>query len=146
MKLRPEAPLPRRHAMQAMALLCLASPLSRTKAQPAATVNLDTLQAALKNRSAVVFDIREPAEHATGVAAGARLLPMSQIDQRLAEIPKDQPVLLVCNTQNRSTRVADALRQRGWSNVRAVQGGMSAWAQRGLPMVKPVALPAPARP
>ncbi len=95
------------------------------------------MRTALKNKSAVVFDIREPSEHAAGVADGARLLPMSQIGQRLAEIPKDQPVLLVCNTQNRSSKVAEALKQRGYSQVQFVNGGMSSWAQRGLPMVKP---------
>ncbi|MBK6850974.1 MAG: rhodanese-like domain-containing protein [Burkholderiales bacterium] len=106
-------------------------------AQRAPAVDLDAMRTALKNKSAVVFDIREPSEHATGVADGARLLPMSQIGQRLAEIPKDQPVLLVCNTQNRSSKVAEALKQRGYSQVKFVNGGMSSWAQRGLPMVKP---------
>ncbi|MEY2689377.1 MAG: hypothetical protein RL375_3576 [Pseudomonadota bacterium] len=106
-------------------------------AQRAPAVDLDAMRTALKDKSAVVFDIREPNEHATGVADGTRLLPMSQIVQRLAEIPKDQPVLLVCNTQNRSSKVAEALKQRGYSQVQYVNGGMSGWAQRGLPMVKP---------
>ncbi len=106
-------------------------------AQRAPAVDLDTMRSALQNKSAVVFDIREPNEHATGVADGARLLPMSQIGQRLAEIPKDQPVLLVCNTQNRSSKVAEALKQRGYSQVQYVNGGMSSWNQRGLPMIKP---------
>lgn len=137
--------LPRRHGVAGL-LLGLAGIGGGAHAQPSAVVDLDTMQASLKNRSALVFDIREPQEHATGVAAGARLLPMSQIGQRLDEIPKDQPVLLVCNTQNRSSRTAEALRQRGWSNVRYVQGGMSTWAQRGLPMVKPGTAPVASRP
>jgi rhodanese-related sulfurtransferase len=106
-------------------------------AQGSGAVTLDAMQTALKSHSAVVFDIREPQEHAAGVAAGTHLLPMSQIGQRMNEIPKDQPVLLICNTQNRSSRVAEALRQRGWTQVQYVNGGMSTWAQRGLPMVKP---------
>ena len=106
-------------------------------AQRAPAVDLDAMRSALQSKSAVVFDIREPNEHATGVADGARLLPMSQIGQRLAEIPKDQPVLLVCNTQNRSSKVAEALKQRGYTQVQYVTGGMSGWNQRGLPMVKP---------
>jgi rhodanese-related sulfurtransferase len=84
--------------------------------------------------------VREPREHATGVAAGARLLPMSQINQRLAEIPTDagKPVFLICNSQNRSPVVLRALRNTGgYGHVRYVHGGMSEWAKRGWPMVKP---------
>jgi len=66
----------------------------------------------------VLIDIREPAEHATGVAAGARLL-------------------LICNTHNRSSATLRALRQRGHSHKRYVTGGMSEWARRGWPMVAP---------
>jgi rhodanese-related sulfurtransferase len=64
---------------------------------------------------------------------------MSQLNQRVSEIPRDpdQPVLLICNTQNRSTKVVEALRGAGWTNVRYVHGGMSDWAKRGWPMTKP---------
>lgn len=102
-------------------------------------VTLEEGRAILENRQAIVFDIREPQEHATGVAEGALLLPMSQLNQRVGEIPRDpdQPVLLICNTQNRSSRVVQALREAGWTNVRYVNGGMSDWARRGWPMVNP---------
>ncbi|WP_298830660.1 rhodanese-like domain-containing protein [uncultured Piscinibacter sp.] len=102
-------------------------------------VSLEAARAEFEAGRAVLIDIREPQEHATGVAAGARLLPMSQIGRRLAEIPTDpvKPVLLICNTQNRSSRTLQALRQRGYDHVRFVQGGMSEWARRGWPMVRP---------
>ena len=92
-----------------------------------------------------LIDIREPQEHRTGVAAGAVLLPMSQLAQRVAEIPKptDQPVLLICNTQNRSRAVTEALKEQGFTNIRYVNGGMSEWAKRGWPMVKPQDLVGP---
>ena len=88
-------------------------------------------------RAAILIDLREPDEHATGVAAGARLLPLSQLGRRAAEIPRDKPVLLICNTQNRSRRAHQALKDAGWTNLRYVNGGMSEWARRGWPMVKP---------
>ncbi len=99
----------------------------------------ETVRAELEAGRAVLIDIREPSEHATGVAAGARLLPMRQITARQAEIPVDvnQPVLLICHTQNRSGATLRALRERGYGNVRFVTGGMSEWARRGWPMVKP---------
>ena len=103
------------------------------------SVSLDSARAEFEAGRAVLIDIREPDEHATGVAAGATLLPMSQIGRRLAEIPTDarKPVLLICNTQNRSGRTLRALRERGYAHVRYVDGGMSEWARRGWPMVRP---------
>lgn len=102
-------------------------------------VSLEAARDALDKSSAIVIDIREPSEHATGVAKGARLIPMSQLSQRIKEVPQgaDQPVLLICNTQNRSSRVAEQLRAAGYSNISYVNGGMSQWAARSWPMVKP---------
>lgn len=103
-------------------------------------VSLETARAEHEAGRVLLIDIREPHEHATGVAAGAKLLPMRQLGQRLAEIPKDsqQPVLLICNTQNRSKATLKALREQGgYSHVRYVDGGMSEWARRGWPMVAP---------
>ncbi len=102
-------------------------------------VTLELARAELQAGRAVLIDIREPDEHATGVAQGARLLPMRQLGARLSEIPTttDKPVFLICNTQNRSSATLKALRERGYAHVRFVQGGMSEWARRGWPLVKP---------
>ncbi len=110
-------------------------------ANPADKVTLEEARAAVESGKVVLIDVREPQEHATGVAAGARLLPTSQIQQRWGEIPTDpsKPVLIICNTQNRSSRVVQALREQGpkYNHVRYVHGGMSEWAHRGWPMVAP---------
>jgi len=102
-------------------------------------VSLETARAEFEAGRAVLIDIREPAEHATGVAPGAKLLPMRQLGARRSEIPTDpqQPVLLICNTQNRSSATLKALREAGYAHVRYVQGGMSEWARRGWPLVAP---------
>ena len=126
----------RRRALGALlALVCAGQPALASDL----SVSLDEARAAHEAGRALLIDIREPDEHATGVAAGALLLPMSQLARRLAEIPNrpDQPVLLICNTQNRSSRTLKALRERGYEHVRFVDGGMSEWARRGWPMVKP---------
>lgn len=122
-----------------VALLLAAQGCSGADGNAGASVSLEQAREALQRQQAVVFDIREPAEHASGVAAGMRLLPMSQFGARLAEIPNDpqQPVLLICNTQNRSSKAVATLRERGYQNVRYVQGGMSRWAANGWPMVAP---------
>lgn len=122
-------------------LLCSAlvtAGAARAAGEPDA-VSLETARAEHEAGRAILIDIREPDEHATGVAAGARLLPMRQLGARLGEIPIDpnKPVLLICNTQNRSSATLRALRERGYAHVRYVKGGMSEWTRRGWPMVKP---------
>ena len=106
-------------------------------------VSLDQARTEFEAGRAILIDIREPDEHATGVAPGAMLLPMRQLGRRLAEIPTDpsRPVLLICRTQNRSSATLRALREHGYGHVRYVHGGMSEWARRGWPMVKPGAKP-----
>lgn len=88
---------------------------------------------------ALLIDIREPGEHATGVASGAILLPMRQLSSRAGEIPKnsEKPILLICRTQNRSSSALNALKSAGYTNMKYVHGGMSGWVQRGWPTVKP---------
>ena len=46
-------------------------------------------------------------------------------------------MLLICNTQNRSRATYDALRQRGYTNLQYVVGGMSEWTRRNWPLVAP---------
>ncbi|MDP1998467.1 MAG: rhodanese-like domain-containing protein [Rhodoferax sp.] len=102
-------------------------------------VSLDFARAEHEAGRVVLIDIREPSEHATGVAKGVQLLPMRQMSTRLSEIPPadGKPVLLICNTQNRSSATLRALREKGYAHVRYVDGGMSEWARRNWPMVKP---------
>ena len=138
--LSPPNLFPRRTWLRWTAVVLVAS-LGACSPSDAATdqVSLDVARAEHEAGRAVLIDIREPQEHATGVAAGAKLLPMRQLGQRLGEIPlnPEQPVLLICNTQNRSRATLRALREQGYGHVRFVQGGMSEWARRGWPMVKP---------
>jgi len=103
------------------------------------SVSLDVARQELESGKSIVIDIREPQEHASGVAPGMQLLPMRQLAARISEIPNDpkRPVLLICNTQNRSSATWKYLREKGYTNVRFVQGGMSEWTRRAWPLVKP---------
>ena len=103
------------------------------------SVTLEVARQELESGHSLVIDIREPQEHATGVAPGMQLLPMRQLASRISEIPNDpkRPVLLICNTQNRSSTTWKFLRDKGYTNIRFVQGGMSEWARRAWPLVKP---------
>jgi rhodanese-related sulfurtransferase len=88
---------------------------------------------------ALLVDIREADEHATGVARGALLMPTSQLGRRWQELPREagRPLLLICATQARSSRAARALKERGFADVRFVHGGMVGWVEQRWPVVAP---------
>jgi len=123
-------------ALSGLGLLGLAHAQVRMDAE---SVSLDVARQELESGKSIVIDIREPQEHASGVAPGMQLLPMRQLAARISEIPNDpkRPVLLICNTQNRSSATWKYLREKGYTNVRFVQGGMSEWTRRAWPLVKP---------
>ena len=135
----------RRFLLSLGAALCSPFALKFASAQSSPEEQISLLEARRLHQAgaAILIDIREPDEHATGVAAGAKLLPMSQLSQRVGEIPTDSkvPVLLICRTQNRSSATLRALRKqlgdKNYAHVRFVQGGMSEWGQRAWPMVPP---------
>ncbi|MDE2053316.1 MAG: molybdopterin-synthase adenylyltransferase MoeB [Xanthomonadaceae bacterium] len=88
---------------------------------------------------ALLLDVREPYEHATGMAEGAVALPLGEVLQRIAEIAPDRSreILAICAHGPRSLRAAQALQQLGYSSVVSVAGGTARWIEEGLPVVKP---------
>jgi len=60
------------------------------------------------NSSAQLFDVRSYPEFAGGHLVGARLLPLDQVTQRLAEIDRTRPVVVVCGTGKRSAQAREA--------------------------------------
>ena len=77
-----------------------------------------------------LIDVREPDEFAAGRVPGAVNLPMSQLGERLDELP-DGPFDVICKVGGRSARVAQALSARGYEAVN-VDGGTDAWIQAGF--------------
>lgn len=83
----------------------------------------------------LLLDIRENDEWEAGHAPDALHLPMMEIPARLAEIPRQQPVVVMCRSGGRSARVVAYLRDNGWDEVFNLSGGMAAWAAAGRPVV-----------
>jgi molybdopterin/thiamine biosynthesis adenylyltransferase/rhodanese-related sulfurtransferase len=88
---------------------------------------------------ALLIDVREAYEHATGMAAGAVALPLAEVAQRIASIEPDQSreILAICAHGSRSLRAAQALQQLGYENVVNVAGGTARWIDDGVPVSKP---------
>jgi len=84
--------------------------------------------------SVVLLDVREDDEWQSGHAPGAQHIPMGQVPARLAEIDPAATLFVVCQAGGRSLRVSQYLARNGYAPVN-VNGGMSAWASAGRPMV-----------
>ncbi len=93
----------------------------------------------INREDAVVLDVREPGEYGAGHILGAKNVPLSRIDSGGAEIAgkkKDRPVILYCESGNRSAKAAAALKAHGYTRVVNLAGGIGAWQQAGLPVEK----------
>ena len=93
-----------------------------------------SVSASQVGNDAYLLDVREPDEWAAGHAPGAHHLPMMEVPARMAEIPMDGDVVVVCRSGGRSGQVVSYLLGQGWDNVRNLDGGMQSWAaaDRGL--------------
>jgi rhodanese-related sulfurtransferase len=92
-----------------------------------------TVSASALPEDVVLLDVREPDEWAAGHAPGALHMPMGEVPARLAELPRDRDVVLVCHGGGRSSRATAWLLDQGYS-CRNLSGGMVAYAAAGLPL------------
>jgi hydroxyacylglutathione hydrolase len=84
--------------------------------------------------TATIVDVRTSTEFAEGHVPGATLVPLPQLVARMAEVPKDRPVVLHCQGGTRSLVALSLLEAHGWTNLRNLPGGMNAWQAAGLPV------------
>jgi rhodanese-related sulfurtransferase len=83
-----------------------------------------------------LLDVRESDEWTAGHAPGAHHLPMMEVPARMAEVPTDEEVVVVCRAGGRSGQVVAYLMNQGWDNVRNLDGGMQSWAGAGRDVVR----------
>ena len=91
----------------------------------------------INQEKAVLIDVREPEEFASGHAAGARNVPLGTLDGAKG-LPSNKalPLVILCATGARASRAAAQLRKAGYSNVRNLAGGIAAWREASLPIEK----------
>lgn len=89
-----------------------------------------TTAARMIEAGALLVDVREPLELEIVRLAGARLIPMRQIPEQAASLPRDRDILLLCHHGGRSGRVTQYLRAQGFDRVANIAGGINAWAEQ----------------
>ena len=94
-----------------------------------------TTQSLLKQGYTLV-DVRERDEIAKLAFAVANLIimPLSELEQRYAELPTDRPLILACQNGSRSLRATYYLMNKGYTNVTNMKFGMERWVSRGFPI------------
>ena len=98
----------------------------------------------LISEGALLVDVREFTEVAQVAfdVPGVLLMPMSELEQRFAELPRDRDLVLVCQVDQRSLKAAYFLMYHGYTRVVNMEGGIINWARKGFPIKG--AQPAPA--
>ena len=85
----------------------------------------------------LLLDVREPDEYATARIAGAVLVPMSQLRERIDELEphRQRRIVVHCHHGGRSLQVVHALRERGFDQAQNMAGGIDAWSLQVDPQV-----------
>jgi rhodanese-related sulfurtransferase len=92
----------------------------------------------INRNNAVVLDVRDDTEFANGHIADAIHIPVADLESRLNELKKykTKPVLVNCQRGARSAKACEILRKAEFTQVHNLQGGLDAWQQAKLPLVK----------
>jgi rhodanese-related sulfurtransferase len=85
---------------------------------------------ALREKGVFVLDVRQPDEYRDGHVPGAVLVPLDQLGGRLAEVPREEPVYVICRTGSRSALATRALVGAGYDATN-VAGGTEQWIAAG---------------
>jgi len=110
------------------------------------TISAADLNAALADKPPFLLDVREAAEvEKDGYIEGAVHIPVREVLKNLDKLPaQDQPIVIYCASGHRGALVLAALRMLGYTNVRNLGGGLSAWKKANLPVVTGTMPQAPA--
>lgn len=112
-------------------------PMLGQRAGGAGKVSAQEAVTLINRERAVLIDVSEPAEYAAGHVAGAKSVPLGQLETSNA-LPKNKalPLVVVCATGARAGKAVGTLKRLGFENARALAGGLEAWRAANLPVEK----------
>jgi rhodanese-related sulfurtransferase len=120
----------------AIAVLAVSGFMMQQNSAVAAPAEVSVAQAAeMRDAGVFVLDVREQEEWNQVHIPDATLIPLGELPTRLSELPKDQEILVVCRSGNRSATARDILRNNGFENSTSMAGGMNQWQAAGYPTV-----------
>lgn len=92
----------------------------------------------INHKNAVVLDVREDDEYKAGHVLNSMLIPLGKLKERVGELEqyKEQPVVVVCRSGNRSGTACAMLGKHGFTQAYNLAGGVMAWQKANLPLQK----------
>jgi len=113
-------------------------PMLRRGAAGAADVSPSEAVMLINRENALILDVRNETEFASGHIAEARNIPVAQLDTQLASLAKykDKPLLINCQGGVRSASACAMLKKNGFARLYNLKGGINAWTQANMPVVK----------
>lgn len=108
--------------------------LPRSGATP--EIDISELEARLEGSQVNVLDVREDWEFRRGRVPGALHIPLGQLPGRIAELPQDKPLAVICEHGNRSLIATHFLLVKGFPDTNSVKGGTNAWIRSRRPVEK----------
>lgn len=92
-------------------------------------ISTTLLKELLNDKNKQYIDVRTPGEYIGNHIKGFKNIPLNQITQKAEkELNKDKEVIVICQSGMRSQQASKTLKKLGFTNVRNVKGGMSAWS------------------
>ena len=89
----------------------------------------------MRDEGAFILDVRQPKEWNESHIPGATLIPLGELASRVNEVPKDQEIVVVCRSGNRSQQGRDILLAAGFEQVTSMAGGVNQWKAAGFETV-----------
>ena len=94
----------------------------------------DDLVAGRSSEDLMVIDVRSDSEFEGGRVPGSRPAPLGRLVEQVQDVARDTPIVLVCQSGNRSVIAASVLAAQGFHDVSHLAGGVTAWRRAGLPI------------
>ncbi len=85
-------------------------------------------------QGALILDVRTQEEWDALHIPETTLIPLEQLPDRYEELPKNEEIVVICRSGNRSQVGRDILLEAGFKKVTSVNGGVNAWATAGYPV------------
>ena len=82
-----------------------------------------------------IIDVREPYEYAIARIPGTKLIPLGQIEERSGELDPTAEIILHCRSGKRSADALNRLKAKGFTRLKNVVGGITAWSEEIDPSV-----------
>ena len=113
-------------------------PLLNRGASGVANVTATEAVMLMSRSKPLILDVRDATEFAAGHIQGAKNIPLAELASRLKEIEKfkDKPVLVHCQRGMRAKSACNILRAQQFSQLNNLQGGLDAWVEAKMPLIK----------